>query len=173
MVMPVDLPDIELYELLLHELTHIFQYHILFGGSLGRALTSSPPQWLMEGMASYFAKDESAADRMYLRDAVVNDRLPPITSGQAGGFFAYRYGHAAFDFMEERWGADGVIDFLFEFRNTIGSRVGRAIERAFPDRSGRLRPGVPALAPQPVPARAGGDRGTERLRPSVPNPAPR
>ena len=131
MVMPVDLPDIELYELLLHELTHIFQYHILFGGSLGRALTSSPPQWLMEGMASYFAKDESAADRMYLRDAVVNDRLPPITSGQAGGFFAYRYGHAAFDFMEERWGADGVIDFLFEFRNTIGSRVGRAIERAF------------------------------------------
>ncbi len=131
MVMPVDLPDIELYELLLHELTHIFQYHILFGGSLGRALTSSPPQWLMEGMASYFAKDESAADRMYLRDAVVNDRLPPITSGQAGGFFAYRYGHAAFDFMEERWGADGVIDFLFEFRNTIGARVGRAIERAF------------------------------------------
>ncbi len=131
MVMPVDLPDIELYELLLHELTHIFQYHILFGGSLGRAMTSSPPQWLMEGMASYFAKDESAADRMYLRDAVVNDRLPPITSGQAGGFFAYRYGHAAFDFMEERWGADGVIDFLFEFRNTIGARVGRAIERAF------------------------------------------
>ncbi len=131
MVMPIDLPDIELYELLLHELTHIFQYHILFGGSLGRAMASSPPQWLMEGMASYFAKDESASDRMYLRDAVVNDRLPPITSGQASGFFAYRYGHAAFDFMEERWGADGVIDFLFEFRNTIGSRVGRAIERAF------------------------------------------
>lgn len=131
MVMPIDLPDIELYELLLHELTHIFQYHILFGGSLGRAMTSSPPQWLMEGMASYFAKDESASDRMYLRDAVVNDRLPPITSGQASGFFAYRYGHAAFDFMEERWGADGVIDFLFEFRNTIGSRVGRAVERAF------------------------------------------
>lgn len=131
MVMPIDLPDIELYELLLHELTHIFQYHILFGGSLGRALTSNPPQWLMEGMASYFAKDESTSDRMYLRDAVVNDRLPPITSGQAGGFFAYRYGHAAFDFMEERWGADGVIDFLFEFRNTIGARVGRAIERAF------------------------------------------
>ena len=94
-------------------------------------MTSSPPQWLMEGMASYFAKDESVADRMFLRDAVVNDRLPPITSGQAAGFFAYRYGHAAFDFMEERWGADGVIDFLFEFRNTIGARVGRAVERAF------------------------------------------
>ena len=33
--MPVDLPDIELYELLLHELTHIFQYHILFEAASG------------------------------------------------------------------------------------------------------------------------------------------
>ncbi len=131
MVMPIDLPDPELYKLLLHELTHIFQYHILFGGGLGRALTLNPPQWLMEGMASYYADDEGAADKMFLRDAVVNDRIPPVTSGQASGYFAYRYGHAVFDFMEERWGKDGVMDFIFEFRNTIGSRVGRAIERAF------------------------------------------
>ncbi|REK12152.1 MAG: hypothetical protein DWQ36_00340 [Acidobacteria bacterium] len=131
MVMPIDLPEQELYELVLHELTHIFQYHVIFGGGLGRSLTLNPPQWLMEGMASYFADDESTSDRMFLRDAVVNDRIPPVTEGQVSGFFAYRYGHAVFDFMEERWGKDGVMDFIFEFRNTIGSRVGRAIERAF------------------------------------------
>ncbi len=131
MVLPTDLPDDQLYELLLHELTHIFQYHIIFGGGLGRSLTLNPPQWLMEGMASYYADDESTSDRMYLRDAVVNDRIPPVTSGNVSGFFAYRYGHAVFDFMEERWGKDGVIDFIFEFRNTIGARVGRAVERAF------------------------------------------
>ncbi len=131
MVMPVDLSDPEQYELILHELTHIFQYHILFGGSMGRALTGAPPLWMMEGMASYFAQDESASDRMYLRDAVVNDRIPPITQANVTGFFAYRFGHAAFDFMEERWGKDGVLDFLFEFRNTLGGRVGRAAERAF------------------------------------------
>ncbi len=131
MVMPIDLPDAELYELILHELTHIFQYHILFAGSLGKALTLNPPTWLMEGMASYFAEDESASDRMFLRDAVVNDTIPPITEANIQGFFAYRFGHAAFDFMEERWGRDGVMDFLFEFRNTIGARVGKAVERAF------------------------------------------
>ena len=131
MVLPIDLPDKELYDLIRHELTHIFQYHILFSGSLGRALASAPPQWFMEGMASYFAQDETTDDRMYLIDAVVNDRLPPITVGQFGGFFAYRYGHAAFDFIEERWGKDGLQDFLYEFRNTLGARVGRAVERAF------------------------------------------
>jgi Tol biopolymer transport system component len=131
MVMPIDLPDRELYELILHELTHIFQYHILFGGSLGKSLTLNPPTWLVEGMASYYAEDESTSDRMFLRDAVVNDLIPPVTQTNVQGFFAYRFGHAAFDFMEERWGRDGVLDFLFEFRNTIGARVGRAIERAF------------------------------------------
>ena len=131
MVLPIDMPDTELYDLIRHELTHIFQYHILFSGSLGKALTQSPPQWFMEGMASFYAKDETSADRMYLVDAVVNDRLPPITEGQFGGFFAYRYGHAAFDFMEDRWGKDGLQDFLYEFRNTLGARVGKAVERAF------------------------------------------
>ncbi|MEE2776110.1 MAG: BamA/TamA family outer membrane protein [Acidobacteriota bacterium] len=131
MVMPIDLPDPELYNLIRHELTHIFQYHILFSGSLGKSLTAAPPQWFMEGMASFYAKDETANDRMYLIDAVVNDLLPPITTGGPRGFLAYRYGHAVFEFIEDRWGADGLQDFLYEFRNTLGARVGRAVERAF------------------------------------------
>ena len=131
MVMPIDLPDPELYALIRHELTHIFQYHILFSGSLGKSLTAAPPLWFMEGMASYYGEDETASDRMFLVDAVVNDLLPPITEANFGGFFAYRYGHAAFDFIEDRWGKDGLRDFLYEFRNTLGARVGRAVERAF------------------------------------------
>ena len=131
MVLPVDLPDPELMNLIEHELTHIFQYHVLFQGSLAKGLASNPPQWLMEGMASYMAKDESTADKMYLRDAVVNDSIPSIAGNQVSGFFAYRFGHATFDFMEDRWGEDGVLDFLYEFRNTIGARADRAIERAF------------------------------------------
>ncbi len=131
MVLPVDLPDRELMNLIEHELTHIFQYHILFRSSLGKALTANPPTWLVEGMASYMAKDESARDRMFLRDAAVNDVIPPITEWQGGGFFAYRIGHSLFDYIEETYGRDGFMDFLFEYRNTIGSNVGRAVERAF------------------------------------------
>lgn len=131
MVLPIDLPDSELMELILHELTHIFQYHMLFQGSIAKAVAGAPPTWFMEGMASYMAKDETARDKMFLRDAVVNDRIPPISRVDFGGFFAYRFGHAVFDFIEERWGKDGFLDFLYEIRNTVGSRADRAVQRAF------------------------------------------
>jgi Tol biopolymer transport system component len=131
MVLPIDLPDADLYALVKHELTHIFEYHILFQGNLGKALTARPPTWLMEGMASYLGDDEQSWDQMFLRDAVVNDQIPPITQTNIQGFFAYRFGHAVLDFMEERWGDDGLLDFLYEYRNTIGGRVGPAVERAF------------------------------------------
>jgi hypothetical protein len=131
MVLPIDMPDPELMELLLHEMTHIFEYHMLFQGSLAKAVASTPPTWFMEGLASYMAKDETARDKMFLRDAVVNDRIPPISRADFGGFFAYRFGHAVFDFIEERWGRDGFLDFLYEIRNTVGSRPDRAVERAF------------------------------------------
>ena len=130
MVLPVDLPDGELFQLVMHELTHIFQYHILFQGKLGKGVGANPPQWFMEGMASYMAKDEGTSDKMYLRDAVVNDRVPSIVQRGVTGFLAYRFGHAAFDYIEERWGQEGFRDFLYEFRNTFGSRADRALERA-------------------------------------------
>lgn len=131
MFMPTDLSDPDLWALMLHELTHIFQYHILFGGNTGRGVASGAPQWLMEGMASFMEGEESARDKMFVRDAVVNDRIPPISQGGASGFFAYRFGYAVFEFMVDRWGKEGFRDFLIEFRNTLGGRVGKAVERAF------------------------------------------
>jgi len=131
MVMPIDLADPELMQLMLHEMTHIFQFKMLFEGSLARAVASGPPTWFLEGMASYMAKDESQRDRMYLRDAVVNDIIPSVTRTDFTGFFAYRFGHAVFDFIEERWGKEGFLDFIYEIRNTLGARVDRAVKRAF------------------------------------------
>ncbi|HEV3077226.1 MAG TPA: hypothetical protein VHB47_22580, partial [Thermoanaerobaculia bacterium] len=131
MVMPVDDPDGETIAIMRHELTHIFQYHMLFQGSLARALSNGPPTWFLEGMASYVGRDETVRDTMFLRDAVVNDLVPPITRTEVPGFFAYRFGHAVFAFIEDRWGHEGFLDFMFEIRNTIGTRVDRAVKRAF------------------------------------------
>lgn len=130
MVMPLDLPDPELLALLKHELCHIFQYHILFRGKLGLGLRGAPPQWFIEGMASYVGDDESPAEKRYIRDAVVNDNIPSIRA-QGGGYFAYRFGHTVFDFIEERWGRETIVDLIYEVRNTIGSDIGKAIERVF------------------------------------------
>ena len=130
MVLPLDLPDPQLMALIKHELTHIFQYHLLSRGKIGAGLRGAPPQWFMEGMASYFGDDETPGDRKFMVDAVVNDNIPSVQV-QGGGFFAYRFGHAMFDYIEERWGKEAVLDLIYEFRNTLGGRVGKAIERTF------------------------------------------
>jgi len=130
MVLPVDLSDRELQALIQHELTHIFQYEILFRGWRGRVLYARPPQWFMEGMASYFGDDETSRDEAYMRDAALADRVPSVAAG-AGGFFAYRYGHKVFEFIEDRWGDDGVRDFVFAFQGGMGGQVGRPIQKTF------------------------------------------
>jgi Tol biopolymer transport system component len=131
MVLPIDTTDEKLLQLVQHELTHIFEYEILFQGKLGKTVTANPPTWLMEGLASFMAQDEDTKDRMVLRDAVVNDEIPPITRAQGGGYFAYRFGHAVFHYIQQKYGWEGLRDFIYEYRNTIGSSVDRALKRAF------------------------------------------
>jgi hypothetical protein len=130
MVMPVDLPDRELQALIQHELTHIFQYEILFQGRRSRAIYKRPPLWYMEGMASYLGNDEDSLDQAFMRDAVLSDRVPSIAA-QPSGFFAYRYGNKVFEFVEAEWGEDGLRDFIFAFRNTMSGSIAGPIDRVF------------------------------------------
>ncbi|HTR02065.1 MAG TPA: hypothetical protein VMN82_02630 [Thermoanaerobaculia bacterium] len=131
MVLPVDLPDEKLEKLIAHELTHVFQFEIFFGGNFLRAYSSNTPQWLTEGMASYFGNDEDNKDQMVLRDAVLNDQIPEIAERQIYGFFAYRFGHAVFDFIASEWGPDGVRDFVFDYRGQLGPNLNRVLQRTF------------------------------------------
>jgi Tol biopolymer transport system component len=130
MVLPVDMSDDKLNQLITHELTHIFEYEIFFQGKLGKTIAANPPTWLMEGLASFMGQDEDSRDRMVLRDAVVNDRVPEITKNPQG-YFAYRFGHAVFKFMQEKYGWEGLRDFIYEYRNTLGNTVDKALKRAF------------------------------------------
>ena len=47
MVLPIDGPPDKTYKLILHELTHIFEYDILFNNQLGRTFRANPPLWIM------------------------------------------------------------------------------------------------------------------------------
>src|ERR1017187_135856 len=131
MVLPVDLPDEKLQQLIQHELTHVFQFEILCGGNYIRAATTNAPQWFMEGMASYYGNDEDNKDRMVLRDAVLADQVPEIAKRGIEGFFAYRFGHAVFDFIAAEWGKDAVREFIYEFRNQISASIEKAVKRQF------------------------------------------
>lgn len=184
MVIPIDTTDEKLLQLVQHELTHIFEYEILFQGKLGKEVTANPPTWLMEGLASFMAQDEDTKDRMVLRDAVVNDEIPPITRANGGGYFAYRFGHAVFQYMQQKYGWEGVRDFIYEYRNTLGNSVEKALKRAFdvtPDefnsrfRTWLRKQYLPALVAKGEPQEYGepfkiGDSDSQEISP-VPSPS--
>ncbi len=132
MVVPIDQPADKLYALIAHELTHIFEYSILYQDSTGRAIRGGPPGWLMEGLASFMARDEDSIDQMIIRDAVVNGLVPPITRVYGLNFLTYRFGHAAFDFIEQEFGPEGIRSFLAEYRKVLltGS-IEKSIKESF------------------------------------------
>lgn len=132
MVLPMDSPPDKKYSLIGHELTHVFEFSILYQESLSRAFRSNVPSWIMEGLASHLGRDEDNFDKTIIRDAVVNGLIPPIHRVQVLNFLTYRYGQAAFDFIEETYGSEGIRNFLWEFRKSLlANNVAKPIKDAF------------------------------------------
>jgi hypothetical protein len=113
-----DMPIDELQHLIEHELTHIFEFDILWGsqGAFLYAL-NIPPLWLFEGLSEYSTQKWSSWSTMIVRDAVLNDRVPNITDSlELDTRFpmprdpSYDFGHAIYDFIEARFGKNGVKD---------------------------------------------------------------
>jgi Tol biopolymer transport system component len=133
LVLPVDDPPDELYKLLTHEITHIFEYDFFYGGEVGRNLRMSPPTWVMEGLAEHVADNLTSLDEMMLRDVVLADQIPTLTqmSYNSGFFVDYVLGQVVFDYITEQYGQDGVRIFMSEIRRDLGQDIDRDLERAF------------------------------------------
>jgi Tol biopolymer transport system component len=131
-LMPMDEPSDLLYRLVVHELTHVFQFDII-PTSLIR---SNMPLWVMEGMSDYMTGIWRPIDLMFVRDAAVADIVPKMTELNDYGQFSnprmiYNLGHAAFEFIESRWGKEGVRQFVFSLRKTVIGGGDNAFEEAF------------------------------------------
>ncbi|CAM2008654.1 PD40 domain-containing protein [Acanthopleuribacter pedis] len=131
MVLPFDQEPEKNYSLLTHELTHIFQYDMFYNNRISSIVRANAPTWFIEGMASYVADDEDNLDRMVLRDAAISSNFSSLGNFNSLSFIAYRIGHAAFKFIEEQYGIEGVRNFLWQYRKNITGNVPAAIERAF------------------------------------------
>jgi Tol biopolymer transport system component len=131
-VMPIDEPSDLLYRLIVHELTHIFQFDIIPTGLIRRNM----PLWTMEGMSDYMTGYWRPLDLMTVRDAAVSDIIPKMSEMQDyGGFnnprLIYNLGHAAFEFMEARWGKEGVRQYVFALRRSVIGGSDDAYQEAF------------------------------------------
>ncbi len=112
-VIPADLPPFYLRRLINHELTHTFEFYILYEGLSPSAIFRiRVPLWMMEGFAEYATGDWEPFPLVTLVDAVATDSVPEITrSGSlrgGTGRVPYDFGHAIFDFIENEYGITGV-----------------------------------------------------------------
>ena len=131
-VMPIDEPPDLLYRLIVHELTHQFQFDIIPTGLMSRNM----PLWTMEGMSDYMTGYWRPQDMMTVRDAAVSDIVPKMSEMQDYGGFSnprliYNLGHAAFEFMESQWGKEGVRAYVFALRRSVIGGSDDAYHEAF------------------------------------------
>ncbi len=135
MVLPIDEPSDALYRLITHELTHIFEFDIIPRSLLHRGL----PLWVDEGLADHLTGYWQPFDLMSVRDAAIADIVPSMSDFQGvqfvDGRLPYNLGHAAFEFIESRWGKEGLRQFLFALRKAVIGGGESAYEEAF-----RLKP---------------------------------
>jgi len=119
MVVPIDEPPDRLQGLITHELTHVFEFDLIPRSLLQRTV----PLWIDEGLADYMRGLWDPLDVMTIRDAAVTDKVPKISRSDyeaLSGRDAYNFGHAAFEFIEARYGREGIRQFLYTWRKNIG-----------------------------------------------------
>ena len=132
MVLPIDDPPDLLYRLIVHELTHIFEFDIIPQGLIRRSV----PLWVNEGLSDYMTGLWDPVDLMTVRDAAVADIVPKMTDLEGyGGFnnprIIYNLGHSVFEFIESKWGKEGLRQFLFALRKSVIGGGEDAYEEAF------------------------------------------
>ena len=129
MVLPIDEPPDQLYHTITHELTHVFEFDIIPRGLVSSGL----PLWVDEGLSDFMAGGWNPIDLMQVRDAALSDSVPHMSSieyEQFGGRLPYSMGHATFEFIQSRWGMEGVRQFLFSLRKSVIGGGDSAYEEA-------------------------------------------
>ena len=135
-VMPFTGSYSDFEHVLMHEMVHQFQYDVWSRGRAGAGFATlvaiAPPLWFAEGMAEYLSIGPiNAETAMWLRDASLEGKLPTIDQMTVDPyeFFPYRFGHALWSYIAERWGDEAVGAILKAtlaggvepaFRRTIG-----------------------------------------------------
>lgn len=110
-----------------HELVHAVINDLYYGGSIQSLIRSGNrlriPTWFNEGLAEYSAQGWDTQSDMYVREAILEDRLPDIP--RLGGFFAYRGGQGVWDFVAQEYGREKITEILDRIR------LGRSVDDAF------------------------------------------
>src|SRR6266481_3631382 len=139
----------EFEHVLQHEMVHQFQYAVYSrvrpGAGVQTLMAVNPPLWFMEGMAEYLSLGPiNPETAMWLRDAALEGHLPSIEEMTNDPYiFPYRYGHALWAYIGEKWG-DEVIGEILQSSATSGldAAFKRALGRSMEDLSNDWRDAI-------------------------------
>ncbi len=112
-----------------HELAHVFTFHIIYNRMLDNVFTRNylfpAPLWVMEGLAEYLSEGWDADADMFIRDAVIQDYLYPFYL--ISGFYVYKEGQSVFNYIADTYGHEKVLEFLHALAGTRSA--GAALQR--------------------------------------------
>src|SRR5262245_47428400 len=119
-VAPIDDPPDRLYGLIVHELTHQFEFDIIPQSLIRRSV----PLWVNEGLSDYERGQWTPIDLMAVRDAAIADIVPKMSQLEGYGTegpsrLIYNLGHAVFEFIEAKFGKEGIRQFMFALRKSV------------------------------------------------------
>ena len=121
MLMPIDDPPDELYGLIVHELTHQFEFDIIPQSLIRRNV----PLWVNEGLSEYERGQWTPIDLMIgarrrgRRHRAEDERDRRLRQHEQPAPGPYNLGHAVFEFIEAKFGKEGIRQFMFSLRKSV------------------------------------------------------
>lgn len=102
---------------LVHELTHVFQFVVFFPSKMEALLSGdifySVPLWVMEGHSEFSSLEWDLGADIFMRDLIMNNDVIPLSVlDRYGGYLIYKEGQAFFNYIAERYGRKKVGEFI-------------------------------------------------------------
>jgi hypothetical protein len=114
LVLPLPAGDADLDARIVHELTHLLFFEVILPGQSG---DGGLPRWINEGIAGYMVGTWSDDHERLMHTLAASRTVPSLSQLSGSGGFADErvndaLGHAAFDYIESRWGRGGIRRFV-------------------------------------------------------------
>ena len=130
MVLPIDEPSDQLYRA--HHARADAHLRVRHHSARHRERRRCRCGWTRDCPTTWRAPGTSI-DLMQVRDAALTDSVPKMSemnSQPLSGRIPYSLGHATFEFIESKWGKDGLRQFLFSLRKSVIGGGDSAYEEA-------------------------------------------
>ncbi len=102
---------------LVHELTHVFQFAIFFPSRLEAIFSGdilyTIPLWVFEGHCEFMSLGWDVDTDIFIRDMIVNNTFIPIYALESyGGWLVYKEGQAFYRYVAEKYGREKISEFI-------------------------------------------------------------